>query len=81
MVCRYGKLIPYAESEQRMEDLLSSLCEAVDKAVLLTEVQYDSCSDGELDVFIYDDQHLLSGAAFLPPTIPLFNLYAFLLGR
>lgn len=37
-MCRYGKLIPYVVSEQRMDDLLSSLCDAVETAVQLMEV-------------------------------------------
>ena len=38
--CRYGKLIPYIDSEQRIDDLLSTLCgsEGVDKAVELMQV-------------------------------------------
>ena len=37
---RYGKLIPYIDSEQRIDDLLSTLCgsEGVDKAVELMQV-------------------------------------------
>lgn len=38
---RYGKLIPYIDSEQRIDDLLSTLCgsEGVDKAVELMQVR------------------------------------------
>jgi hypothetical protein len=38
-LCRYGKLIPYVESEQRIHDLMEDLCSlGVDKAVELMQV-------------------------------------------
>ena len=43
---RYGKLIPYAVSEQRMDDLLSELCDAVDTAVQLMEVRHRNWREG-----------------------------------
>ena len=36
-LCRYGKLIPYVDSEQRIHDLLEDLCSKVDKAVELMQ--------------------------------------------
>ena len=44
---RYGKLIPYIESEQRIDDLLSTLCgsEGVDNAVELMQVCAQQADD------------------------------------